>query len=175
MHPKDSPRQRGQTTGVKFREFVVSGQRYIASLFHQLTLLISAIALALRRARVAGKMNLKATLSVWYMDLTGTAGTPPISTIWLAGSARCTSVSVLASKRVPDRLQEAVARVLKLDKPRLVFLKRSLGTKATREANTRAKPIQMEFDRMLERAEALLIAKPVRRSLSAIEVRRAFP
>ncbi|GGI33049.1 site-specific integrase [Bradyrhizobium guangdongense] len=77
-----------------------------------------------------------------------------------------------AQQRVPKRLQEAVARVLKLDKPRLVFLKRSLGTKATKEANTRAKPVQMEFDRTLERAEALLAAKPVRKSLSAIEIRR---
>lgn len=77
-----------------------------------------------------------------------------------------------AQQRVPERLQEAVARVLKLDKPRLVFLKRSLGTKATKEANTRAKPVQMEFDRTLERAEALLAAKPVRKSLRAIEIRR---
>jgi uncharacterized protein DUF6538/SOS response associated peptidase (SRAP) len=80
-----------------------------------------------------------------------------------------------AQQRVPERLQEAVARVLKLDKPRLVFLKRSLGTKATKEANTRAKPVQMEFDRVLQSAEALLSAKPVRKSLSAIEIRRMKP
>jgi integrase len=77
-----------------------------------------------------------------------------------------------AQQRVPERLQEAVARVLKLDKSRLVFLKRSLGTKATKEANTRAKPVQMEFDRVLQSAEALLSAKPVRKSLSAIEIKR---
>lgn len=77
-----------------------------------------------------------------------------------------------AQQRVPDRLQEAVARVLKVDKPRLVFLKRSLATKVRNEANVRAKPVQMDFDRTLERAEALLIAKPVRTSLSTIEIRR---
>ena len=45
-----------------------------------------------------------------------------------------------AQQRVAERLQEAIARVLKLDKPRLVFLKRSLGTKVTKDANTRARP-----------------------------------
>lgn len=54
-----------------------------------------------------------------------------------------------AQQRVPDRLQEAVARVLKLDKPRLVFLKRSLATKVRNEANVRAKPVQMDFYRTL--------------------------
>lgn len=77
-----------------------------------------------------------------------------------------------AQQRVPERLQQAVARVLKLDKSRLVFLKRSLGTKTVKEANTRARPVQMEFNRVLERAEALLTAKPVRKKLSAIEIRR---
>ena len=45
-----------------------------------------------------------------------------------------------AQKKVPERLQEAVAHVLKLDKPRLVFLKKSLSTKAVGDADTRAKP-----------------------------------
>src|SRR5438128_1015783 len=77
-----------------------------------------------------------------------------------------------AQQRVPERLQEAVARVLKLNKPRLVFLKKSLGTKIVKDANTRARPVQMEFDRTLQQAEAMLVTKPVRKSLSAIEIRR---
>ena len=60
-----------------------------------------------------------------------------------------------AQKRVPDRLQVAVARVVKSDRQRLVFLKKSLGTKALKEANTRAKPVLMEFDCTLRDAEAL--------------------
>ncbi len=77
-----------------------------------------------------------------------------------------------AQKRVPDRLQEAVAKVLNSARPRQVFLKKSLGTKALREANTRAKPVQMEFDRVLDQAEALLVAKPVRKSLNSTEIKR---
>src|SRR5262245_35004939 len=81
-----------------------------------------------------------------------------------------------AQKRVPDRLQEAVARVLKSDKPRQVFLKRSLGTKVLKDANTRAKPVLMEFDRTLSAAEALLKrpmqAKPLRTSLNDAEIKR---
>ncbi|MCP1967348.1 DUF6538 domain-containing protein [Bradyrhizobium elkanii] len=81
-----------------------------------------------------------------------------------------------AQKRVPDRLQEAVALVLKADRPRQVFLKRSLGTKVLKDANTRAKPVLMEFDRTLSAAEALLKrpsqAKPLRTSLNDAEIKR---
>jgi hypothetical protein len=77
-----------------------------------------------------------------------------------------------AQKRVPENLQEAVAKVLKSARSRQVFLKKSLGTKTLKEANTRAKPVLMEFDRTLERAEALLVAKPVRRNLSNTEIKR---
>ncbi|MBR1276535.1 site-specific integrase [Bradyrhizobium sp. AUGA SZCCT0283] len=81
-----------------------------------------------------------------------------------------------AQRRVPDRLQEAVARVLKSDKPRQVFLKRSLGTKVLKDANTRAKPVLMEFDRTLSAAEALLKRptqpKPLRTSLNDAEIKR---
>lgn len=80
-----------------------------------------------------------------------------------------------AQKRVPDRLQEAVARVLKSDRPRLVFLKKSLGTKALKEANTRAKPVQMEFDRALAAAEALIQPGPKassRTNLNDAEIKR---
>jgi hypothetical protein len=46
--------------------------------------------------------------------------------------------------RVPKGLQEAVAQHLNNDKPRQVFLKRTLGTKDLREANIRAKPVLMD-------------------------------
>src|SRR5437879_6061691 len=61
-----------------------------------------------------------------------------------------------AQKRVPDRLQHAVARFRGLNKPRLVFLKTSLGTKNLRDANVRAKLVLADFDRTLREAEALL-------------------
>ncbi|MBR0870299.1 site-specific integrase [Bradyrhizobium tropiciagri] len=81
-----------------------------------------------------------------------------------------------AQKRVPERLREAVALVLKADKRRQVFLKRSLGTKVLKDANTRAKPVLMEFDRTLSAAEALLKrpsqAKPLRTSLNDAEIKR---
>nr|WP_291577401.1 DUF6538 domain-containing protein [Bradyrhizobium sp.] len=53
-----------------------------------------------------------------------------------------------ARVKVPDRLQEAVARVLDNGKDRQSFLKKSLGTKDLKAANVRAKPIQAGFDRV---------------------------
>src|SRR5260370_20149577 len=41
-----------------------------------------------------------------------------------------------------------------------------------REANIRAKPVLMQFDRTLDRADALLADKPLRQSLSQTEIRR---
>jgi hypothetical protein len=52
------------------------------------------------------------------------------------------------------------------------WLKRSLGTKDERQANVRAKPVMMEFDQIIARAEASLKAAPVKASLSDVEVRR---
>src|SRR5262245_41126480 len=77
-----------------------------------------------------------------------------------------------ARQKVPIRLQEAVARVLDNNKVKQVWLKRSLGTKDLRKANVRAKPVLMEFDRLIARAEGLLKARPVRTSLSDAEIRR---
>src|SRR5262245_23773311 len=77
-----------------------------------------------------------------------------------------------ARQKVPIRLQEAVARVLDNNKVKQVWLKRSLGTKDLRKANVRAKPVLMEFDRIVARAEGLLKARPVRTSLSDAEIRR---
>jgi len=46
-----------------------------------------------------------------------------------------------ARKKVPARLQAAVARVLAQGKERQSFLKKSLGTKDLKAANVRAKPV----------------------------------
>jgi integrase len=77
-----------------------------------------------------------------------------------------------ARHKVPERLQEAVARILDNGKDKQVWLKRSLGTKALKEANVRAKPVQMEFDQIIGRAEAQLKERPFRSSLSDIEIKR---
>lgn len=73
----------------------------------------------------------------------------------------------------PQGLQEAVAKVLGKGKPRQTHLKKSLGTKDLKTANVRAKPVQMEFDRIMRGAQALLDTKPpTRDSLSPIEIDR---
>jgi integrase len=77
-----------------------------------------------------------------------------------------------ARLKVPKGLQEAVARVLNNGKHKQVWLKRSLGTKTLSEANVRVKPVLVEFDRTVARAGEVVKSKPVRRSLSAVEIRR---
>ncbi|MGM4919556.1 DUF6538 domain-containing protein [Tardiphaga sp. 813_E8_N1_3] len=80
-----------------------------------------------------------------------------------------------AQQKVPERLQVAVARVLGGGKPKQAYLKKSLGTKDLRAANVRAKPVQMEFDRVLREAAALAAPKvkpPVRSNLNAAEIAR---
>ena len=57
-------------------------------------------------------------------------------------------------------------------KGRQVFLKRSLATKNADEANKRAKPVLIEFDNILERADALKAKRPQRTSLSPVEIKR---
>jgi integrase len=76
-----------------------------------------------------------------------------------------------ARKKVPPHLEQAVARVLNNDKQRQVWLKRSLGTKDLREANKRVLPVIMEFDRTLARAETLVSERPLRTSLSKVEIK----
>jgi hypothetical protein len=66
-----------------------------------------------------------------------------------------------AQRRVPERLQEAVARVLNSAKPRQVFLKKSLGTKTLKAANVAATHVLAGFDRTLADAEDLLKNRPV--------------
>jgi hypothetical protein len=77
-----------------------------------------------------------------------------------------------AIKQVPTHLQEAVARVLDNGKARQSWLKRSLGTKDAERANRLAKPVLIEFDRTLDRARALVAERPLRASLSPVELKR---
>jgi integrase len=77
-----------------------------------------------------------------------------------------------ARRKVPARLQAAVARVLDQGKDSQSFLKKSLGTKDLKTANIRAKPALTGFDRVFGEAEQLLAARPMRESLSAIEIKR---
>src|SRR5271165_7388732 len=79
-----------------------------------------------------------------------------------------------AQQKVPERLQQAVALVLGNGKPRQANLKKSLGTKDLKTANRVAKPVQMQFDEVLQKAEALVRdadKPPMRRtSLSDAEI-----
>jgi integrase len=77
-----------------------------------------------------------------------------------------------ARHKVPERLQAVVARILDNGKARQVWLKKSLGTKMVAQANVRAKPVQMDFDRIIAKAEAHLKEWPLRTSLSDIEIKR---
>jgi hypothetical protein len=58
-------------------------------------------------------------------------------------------------RRVPDKLQNAVARVLGSKKQTQKYLKKSLGTKDRREANRRAPHALADLDRTLRAAEAV--------------------
>src|SRR3954447_26485268 len=77
-----------------------------------------------------------------------------------------------ARVRVPERLQRGVARLRGEGKDRQSFLKKSQGTKDLKVANVRAKLVQAGFDRLLGQAEQLLAARPLRNSLSAVEIKR---
>ena len=73
-------------------------------------------------------------------------------------------------KKVPKRLEQPTAEFLDNGKSRQVFLKRTLDTKDLREANIRAKPVLIEFDRILAQAEALTVQRPVRTTLEKREI-----
>ena len=77
-----------------------------------------------------------------------------------------------ARKKVPKVLEEAVARVTAAPRPRVSWLKKSLGTKDARQANVLAKPVLIEFDRILEQAAKRLEAIPLRTELSEQEIAR---
>jgi hypothetical protein len=75
-----------------------------------------------------------------------------------------------AIKQVPKHLRKAVARVRNNGKARQTWLKRSLRTKDVEQANRTAKPVLIEFDRILAQAEALQAEQPLRSELSAREI-----
>lgn len=76
-------------------------------------------------------------------------------------------------RKVPKRLETAVAQVLNNGKQRQSWLSRSLRTGDLQKANILAKPVMIEFDRVLAEAEALLSppkSGPLRASLSNAEI-----
>ncbi|WP_284282766.1 DUF6538 domain-containing protein [Bradyrhizobium liaoningense] len=77
-----------------------------------------------------------------------------------------------AQRKVPERLQEAVARVLNSEKPKQVYLKKSLGTKVLKEANVAATHVLADFNRTLASAETLLKERPVISSLTDAQIKR---
>jgi integrase len=90
----------------------------------------------------------------------------------LMGVIRDRHGTYYARKKVPNGLEEGVARVLGNGKQRQPWLKRSLGTKIAQEANIRAKPVLMDFDRIIESARQLAKEQPIRNSLSRVEIAR---
>jgi hypothetical protein len=77
-----------------------------------------------------------------------------------------------ARRKVPKHLRKAVAQVLGRNSDEQAWLKRSLGTKDLKKANVLAKPVLMSFDAIFAQAEALRETKPVRTSLTQIEIGR---
>jgi hypothetical protein len=75
-------------------------------------------------------------------------------------------------RKVPKRLEVAVARLKDNPKGRVSWLKRTLGTKDEKRAKILAKPVMMEFDRIIAQAEALLVEHPVRTELTEIEIKQ---
>jgi hypothetical protein len=79
-------------------------------------------------------------------------------------------------RKVPERLQIAVARVLNSGKSRQVHLKKSLGTKDLKAANIRATSVIASFDRTIASAIAVAAqasAPPLQRqSLNSAEITR---
>jgi hypothetical protein len=73
-------------------------------------------------------------------------------------------------KKVPKRLEQPTAELLGNGKSRQTFLKRTLDTKDLREANIRAKPILIEFDRILAQVEAMTVERPMRTTLQRREI-----
>jgi hypothetical protein len=78
----------------------------------------------------------------------------------------------IVRRKVPNRLQEPVARVLNNGKDRQTFLQKSTGTKDKKEATRLAPVILVEFGKILDEAEALLAERPLRTSLALSEIDR---
>ena len=78
-----------------------------------------------------------------------------------------------AQRKVPKRLEAAVAVVQRQGKRRQSYLLRSLGTDSRIEANVRIKPVLIDFDRIIREAKALESSKPpARTTLSRTEITR---
>lgn len=75
-------------------------------------------------------------------------------------------------KKVPKKLEEAVAIVTGSAKLRVAWLKKTLATKDHKAAKVRAIPLLMEFDRILAQAEVLTTERPLRTSLGDKEIER---
>ena len=75
-------------------------------------------------------------------------------------------------RKVPKGLEEATATVMGVPKPRVSWLKQTLGTKDEKQARVRAKPVMMKFDAILAKAEARLVEHPVRTELTEAEIKR---
>ena len=75
-------------------------------------------------------------------------------------------------RKVPKALEAATARVMGVPKERVSWLKKTLGTKDEKRAKVLAKPVMMEFDRILAQAEALLVEHPVRTELTEVEIKQ---
>ena len=72
-------------------------------------------------------------------------------------------------RKVPKHLEQATAIVMGVPKPRVSWLKETLGTKDEKQARVRAKPVMMKFDGILAKAEARLVEHPVRNELTEAE------
>jgi hypothetical protein len=73
----------------------------------------------------------------------------------LMGLVRDRNGTWCVQRKVPERLQSAVARVLNNGKRKQVHLKKSLGTKELKAANIRATSVIAGFDRTIASAIAL--------------------
>jgi len=78
----------------------------------------------------------------------------------------------IVRRKVSERLQEPVARVLDNGKERQAYLQKSSGTKDRREATRLAPAILVEFGKILDGAEALLAERPLRTTLEQSEIDR---
>src|ERR1700730_9700541 len=77
-----------------------------------------------------------------------------------------------AQRKVPERLQEAVAPVLENGKAKQGYLKKSLGTKNLKAANVAATHVIAGFDRILAQAEDRQKARPITASLAPAQIKR---
>jgi hypothetical protein len=75
-------------------------------------------------------------------------------------------------RKVPKGLEAATARAMGVPKERVSWLKKTLGTKDEKQARVLAKPVMMEFDRIIAQAEALLVEHPVRTELTEAEIKQ---